>query len=516
MRKLLGWLGVGLALWGVRAGAGPLPDAVWGDPTCGFPEAERLEKQQLLEASLTVPVDRTESFPGAAERYRALIGSHAQQLQACRAQTWPQTQAVWLRLYDTDALPGVLDEVLDRIVNRGYNQVFVETFYDGRVLLPEADNPTPWRSVMQEAVAAGILPADTDLLAQVIAKGHERGLQVHAWMFALNFGYSFSERSERAPLLARNGFGETSIAQARFDPSLLIDGQAFYEDAYETEHLFVDPYHPQARQDLINAITAILARQPDGILFDYIRYPTAVGADKWVSHPHELWIHSEASRTALLNRMPNRRERELLQRYLQSGSLSGGDVAQVDSQYADEPLPAVMDRLRTHTRRAQRYQAQFWQQAVDHALQGVIDFLAAVAEPVQAEGIPVAAVFFPGGNRIQDGTYDAKLQPWDRFPATIERHPMSYAICGEDRADCVAEQVGEVIANTPVGTPICPILAGTWGQAFGGHASLEIQMQALQTEHSQLQCVSHFVYSWMEPDSDRERKFRLQSQTRGQ
>ncbi|WP_244350783.1 family 10 glycosylhydrolase [Thermostichus vulcanus] len=503
------WVGLGavVAFGCSSAVAGPLPEAVWGDPSCGLPEAERLEKQRLLEASST--------HPEAAEQYRALIGSHAQHLQACRAQTWPQTQAVWLRLYDTDALPGVLDEVLDRIVNRGYNQVFVETFYDGRVLLPEADNPTPWRSVLQEAVAAGILPADTDLLAEVIEKGHARGLQVHAWMFAMNFGYSFSERADRAPLLARNGWGETSIAQARFDPGLLVDGQAFYEDAYETEHLFVDPYHPQARQDLITAITAILARQPDGILLDYIRFPTAVGADKWVSHPHELWIHAEASRSALLDRMGRRRERELMHRYLQSGFLSAADVAQVDSQYADEPLPSVLDRLRTHARRAQRYEAQFWQQAVDHALQGVIDFLAAVAEPVLAEGIPVAAVFFPGGNRIQAGAYNAKLQPWDRFPAPIERHPMSYAICGDNNATCVADQVGEVISKTPVGTPICPVLAGTWGQPFGGHASLEIQMETLKSRYPQLECVSHFVYSWMEPDSDRDRKFRLQAQTRG-
>ncbi|MGQ9838549.1 MAG: hypothetical protein ACUVRV_11470 [Cyanobacteriota bacterium] len=188
----------------------------------------------------------------------------------------------------------------------------------------------------------------------------------------------------------------------------------------------MDPYHPQARQDLITAITAILARQPDGILLDYIRFPTAVGADKWVSHPHQRWIQAEAGRSALLDRMGRRQERELMHRYLQNGFLSAADVAQVDSQYADEPLPSVMDgaphrlrdRLRTHTQHAQRYEAQFWQQAVDHALQGIVDFWAAVAEPVQAAGIPVAVVFFPGGNPVQEGAYDAKLQPWDWFPAS--------------------------------------------------------------------------------------------------
>ncbi|MEM9156673.1 MAG: hypothetical protein AAGB13_16850, partial [Cyanobacteria bacterium P01_F01_bin.33] len=55
-------------------------------------------------------------------------------------------------------------------------------------------------------------------------------------------------------------------------------------------------------------------------------------------------------------------------------------------------------------------------------------------------------------------------------------------------------------------TDVCPVLAGTWGQSFSGHASLEIQMQAIRDRHTQLHCVSHFVYSWIEPDSDKARK----------
>ncbi|MGQ9838548.1 MAG: hypothetical protein ACUVRV_11465 [Cyanobacteriota bacterium] len=51
---------------------------------------------------------------------------------------------------------------------------------------------------------------------------------------------------------------------------------------------------------------------------------------------------------------------------------------------------------------------------------------------------------------------------------------MSYAICGENNATRVANQVGEVISKTPADTRICPILAGTWGQPFAGYASLEI------------------------------------------
>src|SRR6478672_570583 len=60
----------------------------------------------------------------AKERYQALVREHAAQMQQCRSRTWPQTQAIWLRLYPCDLQPGGLERVMDRIVNRGYNQVY--------------------------------------------------------------------------------------------------------------------------------------------------------------------------------------------------------------------------------------------------------------------------------------------------------------------------------------------------------------------------------------------------------
>ncbi len=56
----------------------------------------------------------------------------------------------------------------------------------------------------------------------------------------------------------------------------------------------------------------------------------------------------------------------------------------------------------------------------------------------------------------------------------------------------------------PIPTP--PVLAGTWGQSFDGHPSFEKQMQAIRAKEPQINCFSHFVYSWMEPESDRLRK----------
>ena len=78
----------------------------------------------------------------------------------------PQVQAIWLRLYPCDARPGAIEQIMDHIVNKGYNQVYVETFYDGQVLLPSSNNPTVWPSVVRHTGKEKV-----DLLTQAIEKG---------------------------------------------------------------------------------------------------------------------------------------------------------------------------------------------------------------------------------------------------------------------------------------------------------------------------------------------------------
>jgi len=64
---------------------------------------------------------------------------------------------------------------MDRIVNRGYNQVYIEVFTTVKV--PASAN------LLYGLLLSGCLGRNTDLLAQTIQKGRERGLKVYAWMF---------------------------------------------------------------------------------------------------------------------------------------------------------------------------------------------------------------------------------------------------------------------------------------------------------------------------------------------
>ncbi len=489
--------------FGGKAMAGALPEQIlWGKPTCDVSRAEVLRKHELRKSALIANTNNPNAQAQYQAQYQGIIQKHKADLQTCRDRTAPQTQATWIRLYPNDAKAGVLEDVFDRMANRGYNQVFVEVFYDGRVLLPVADNPTPWRSVMEEAVNAGEVPADYDLWKKAIAIGKERGIKVYGWSFTMNFGYGYSEIKGRSGVVAINGDGDNSIANTNFDRKLVSNGRAFYEDAYEADHLFIDPYNPIAKADLTAAVKALMLRQPDGMVFDYVRYPTNTTGNL-IDNVKQLWIHGAASRSALLNSIDNRNVRELMAIYLKKGDLTADDVVQTEKKLT-ESLKVKPTNIKNPAETAAIAEGLLWNIATNHAYQGVINFVSTISAPLKQNNIPIGTVFFPNGNRVEDGKYEARMQPWDRFPAYMERHPMTYALCSDGK--CVAEQVAEVVRQSPPETLVCPVLAGTWGQGFDGHPSFEKQMQAILAIEPKINCFSHFVYAWLEPESDRLRK----------
>ncbi|MGK7874060.1 MAG: family 10 glycosylhydrolase [Xenococcaceae cyanobacterium] len=444
---------------------------------CQFTQEAIAAKENLLQGSLKGNSD-------AQRNYKALLKKHGEILRQCRARTWPQNQAIWVRLYPCDVRPGSIDYLLDRIVNRGYNKIYLEVFFDSQVLLPPADNPTPWGTVVRSPGAETV-----DLLAQTIQKGHERGLQVYAWMFTMNFGYAYAHLPNRQRVLARNGKGEDSLS--------------FVHDRSQA---FIDPYHTQAQTDYYQLVEAVIKRRPDGVLFDYIRYPRGTGSQSLVSQVKDLWIYGDASRQALYQRAQNNKGRALIERYVSKGDITMGDVAAVNKLYPQEGAPLWEGRNSSASGSLWRLRLDLWHLSVAHAAQGVLDFLTLASFPVQRQGIPVGAVFFPHGNQVVGQTgFDSRLQAWDKFPASMEWHPMSYAVCGN--TNCIVEEVQRVKNMAPRQTKVNPVIAGVWGKDYNNHPSLEAQMQAIRSAVPQVNSVSHFAYSWQEPEFDRERRF---------
>ncbi|MDY6939970.1 MAG: hypothetical protein SWY16_20240 [Cyanobacteriota bacterium] len=452
--------------------------------TCQISPSAVAQKDALRQAGIV------EGDPQARDRYREMVAKHAAEVQECRRRTWPQNQALWLRVYPCDTQPGVLEGVLDEITNWGYNQAYVEVFYDGQVLLPAADNPTPWTPVLRTPGTENI-----DLFEQTLEKGRERGLKVYAWLFTLNFGYTYGQRDDRADVLARNGHGDTTLtvsdrAGAEYDSS----------NPGDRNQVFIDPYDDRARQDYRALVDKILERQPDGMLFDYVRYPRGRGARSVVSEVKDLWIYGESATQALYQRALNSKGQELIERFLTQGYVTSSDVESVNRRYPREEAMWQGHNV------SQSVQDQLWYLSVAHAVQGVLDFLAEAVEPVEREGIPSGAVFFPDANQaVGEGGFDSRLQAWDRFPASMQWHPMIYGVCGE--TSCIVNLLERVLNYAPLETQIVPAIAGNWGESVTNRPALEEQMRDIQRAAPQVNSISHFAYSWQNPESDRARKF---------
>ncbi len=453
--------------------------------SCGRTPEEVQEKSDLLRASLGG--DRK-----SQRRYEDRVKDHQELLEDCRRKNWPQKQALWLRLYPCDVNPGVLDQVLDQAVNMGYNQVYVEVFYDGRVLIPQANNRTAWPSVLNQPGQE-----NTDLFQVALEKGRERGLEMYAWMYTINFGYSYGQRGDRRNVIARNGRGQTSLD--------IVPGST---------QTFVDPYNRQAMLDYFTLVQEVVKRRPDGVLFDYVRYPRGSGSASVVGGVKDLLVYGDASKSALINRATNSKGRELITRFIQKGYVGVGDLKELNKKYPLESEPLWQGRVAGTLGKAmslkqqqQALQQELWLLSVAHAYQGVIDFLDMAARPVRQAGLPSGAVFFPGGNKPVGQTgFDSRLQPWDRFSPSLQWHPMAYSTCGT--ANCIVEEIQDVVNNAPPGVKIQPALAGAWGRsAYGNRPSLEQQMASLRSLSGSIQTVSHFAYSWQQPQNDTNRKF---------
>ncbi|MEB3288586.1 MAG: family 10 glycosylhydrolase [Leptolyngbya sp.] len=477
----LGWVGIGFGRPAAATNA-----------YCQIAQAEATAKENLRRAAF-------DGDPTAQQQYQDKVRQHGEALRRCRSQQWPQRQAVWLRLYPCDLQPGVLEAVLDRVVNLGYNEVYVEAFYGGQVLLPQADNPTVWPSVVQSPGYER-----RDLLAESIEKGRYRGLRVDAWVFTLNFGYHYGLQADRQAVLAMNGRGQTTVSFAKAGESSNPD------------EVFIDPYHPQARADYAQMLAAILRRRPDSVLFDYVRYPRGVGPSSVVDSVDDLWIYGQASRQAFLQRASNQQGQEIMRRYISRGSLDIRDIEEVRARFPNEVEPLWQTRQPTQPNAPlpsaaslrSQLQWELWQLAVAHAVQGVVDFVKMAEDQARRSGVTAGAVFFPDGNQtVGTGGYDSRLQYWERFPTTMAWHPMAYAVCGH--TGCILDGIRRVIAMTPANTSplIMPALAGTWGQPTHNRPALETQMEAMRRSLPSINAVSHFAYSWQDPEFDRVRKF---------
>jgi hypothetical protein len=409
-----------------------------------------------------------------------------------------QSQVKYDALVKKHFSPGALEEIFDRMVDKGYNQVYIATFY-GKVLLPRTGNGTVWNSALNTRGTD-----KTDLLAESIQKGHDRGLKVYAWMYSLNFGPEYGITPEGQSAVAINGRGETTMfaGEEGFQKSS-PDGV----NADVSSVLFVDPYSDKARDDYARLVKQVINRHPDGVLFDYIRFPRGQASQSIAGRVRDLWIYGDESRQTLAALGQNNKGSALIDLYLNKGDISVKDLQEIDRLYPEDMYPLWKGRTPLENEATMPYEEKLpwiewdlWQLVLAHASDGVVSFFQAAVTPVEQQKIKSGAVFFPEANQaIGKRGYDSRLQAWDRF-STNEWHPMSYATCNQ--SNCIVDQVRRVIGFAPAGTDVVPALAGTWSKPLEGRPSLESQMDGIHRSLPQIHSISHFAFSWQEPELD--------------
>jgi uncharacterized lipoprotein YddW (UPF0748 family) len=94
-----------------------------------------------------------------------------------------------------------------------------------------------------------------DLLKLAIAKGQERGIKVHAWVFTINVGTGYGKSIDRSGLSKLTVARQTAIARnANGDSTISIVenlGKNIAGEVPTKDQLFVDPYNYQAQSEAL-------------------------------------------------------------------------------------------------------------------------------------------------------------------------------------------------------------------------------------------------------------------------
>ena len=170
----------------------------------------------------------------------------------------PEIRAIWL---DRGTIIRARNEqglalIFDRMAQAGINTIFFETVNAGYTIYPSKIAP------QQNPLVRG-----WDPLASGVKLAHERGIELHAWVWAFAAG---NRKHNELLNIDPNYPGPVLAAYpdwAGYDNrgQMVPSGQS---------KPFLDPANPQVRQYLLSLYEEIVSRYDvDGLQLDYIRYP---------------------------------------------------------------------------------------------------------------------------------------------------------------------------------------------------------------------------------------------------
>ncbi|NET48914.1 MAG: family 10 glycosylhydrolase [Merismopedia sp. SIO2A8] len=150
-----------------------------------------------------------------------------------------------------------LAEIFDRLAAAGINTIFFETINAGYPIYPSAIAP----------VQNPLIPSTWDPLADAVDLAHERGIELHAWVWAFAAGNQRHNTLIHLPQSYPGPILDAHLDWANYDDRgrIIPTGQT---------KPFLDPANPEVRNYLQQIFTEIVTQyEVDGLQLDYIRYP---------------------------------------------------------------------------------------------------------------------------------------------------------------------------------------------------------------------------------------------------
>lgn len=146
--------------------------------------------------------------------------------------------------------------IFDRMALAGINTVFFETLNSSYTIYPSKVAP------QQNPLTKG-----WDPLKAAVKLAHERGMELHAWIWTFA---AVNQRHNTILNLPRNHLGP--VLSKHPDWGMTDhEGSRFH---YTSGKVFLDPANPEVQEYLLSLVTELANNyQIDGIHLDYIRYP---------------------------------------------------------------------------------------------------------------------------------------------------------------------------------------------------------------------------------------------------
>lgn len=170
----------------------------------------------------------------------------------------PEIRAIWL---DRGTIVRAKSEqdlakIFDQLATSGFNTVFFETVNASYPIYPSRVAP-----------AQNPLVKNWDPLAAAVKLAHERGMELHAWVWI------FAAANRRHNAVMNQSADYPGPVLTAHPDWAMFDRQGRLFDQ-NNKKAFFDPANPEVRRYLMNLLEEIATRyQVDGIQLDYIRYP---------------------------------------------------------------------------------------------------------------------------------------------------------------------------------------------------------------------------------------------------